>query len=90
MELNNLKIGEYDIQCLSKLNTDSSTVSIIRIFELNGINYISFVDDSDNLLKTLSEDKFDETFKSFLGSLFLQEKTTIENITNCDCETCKL
>jgi hypothetical protein len=89
MELKSIKIEGYDLHCLSKFYTDTSEVTIIRIFELNGINYLSFVNDSDNVLKTLSVDEFEDKFKSFLGSLFMTENTTNEDNSDCECVNCK-
>lgn len=89
MELTCIKIEGYNLHCLSKFYTNTSTVSIIRIFELNGINYISFVEDSDNVLKTLSVDEFENKFKSFLGSLFIMENIPTEDNSDCECLNCK-
>ena len=89
MELTCIKIGEYDIHSCNKFNTDDSIVSIVRIFELNGINYISFVDDSDPILKTLSVDKFTDKFEPFLTSLFVPDNTPSVDDSDCECVNCK-
>jgi hypothetical protein len=89
MELKSIKVEGFDLDCSSKFYTDISEVGIIRIFELNGTNYISFVDDSDPILKTLSVDKFVEKFETFLGSLFITENTPNEDHSDCECVNCK-
>lgn len=89
MELNIIKIGEVNLCCLNKFYKDTSEVSIVRIFELNEIKYISFVDDSDPILKTLSIDKFADKFEPFLNSLFVPENTPNMDDSDCECVNCK-
>lgn len=89
MEISSIEISGKSIKCLDKFNASNVVVTIIRIFELNGKNYISFVEESNKILKTLIVSKFESKFKIFINSLIPYVASSDSEESTCGCNNCK-